>query len=125
MEIDMEKTAGSGREIDSVLQVFKAFADESRLRMLAILADREASVEELAATLNLRAPTVSHHLARLREVGLVQMRPDGNSHVYRLDGEALRAISRQVLTAEKITSLADDVGAEAWERKVLRDFFEG
>jgi hypothetical protein len=42
-----------------------------------------------------------------------------------LDEEALRALSRDVLTPEKMVSLADDVEGEAWERKVLRDFFEG
>jgi predicted transcriptional regulator len=111
--------------LHTALRFFKALADETRLRMLAILADREASVEELAAMLNLRAPTVSHHLARLKEVGLVRMRPEGTAHVYRLDVDALRAMSKGLLAAEKLTSLAEAPDGHAWERKVLRDFFEG
>ena len=107
------------------LRFFKALADESRLRIVGILAGRECSVDELAALLGLSAPTVSHHLARLREAGLVVMRPEGTTHVYRLDGDALRAMSRDVLLPGQIASLADDVEREAWERKVLRDFFEG
>ena len=107
------------------LDFFKALADASRLRMLGVLASGERSVDELAALLELRAPTVSHHLARLRELGLVSMRSDGNVHFYRLDQDALRALSRDVLSFERVASFADSVEVEAWEKKVLRDFFDG
>ena len=110
---------------DVVLEFFKVLADESRLRLVGLLAAGERSVDELAALLNLRAPTVSHHLARLRALGLVSMRADGNVHVYRLEPETLRGLSRQVLALDEIVALADDVDAEAWQRKVLRDFFDG
>jgi predicted transcriptional regulator len=108
-----------------VLRFFKSLADASRLRMLGILADRECSVEELASLLDLKAPTVSHHLNKLKELSLVRMRQEGTTHLYTLDADALRALSKDVLTPEKMVSLADDVEGEAWERKVLRDFFEG
>jgi hypothetical protein len=108
-----------------VLRFFKTLADASRLRMLGILASGERSVDELAALLELRPPTVSHHLARLRELGLVSMRSDGNVHFYRLDEDALRSLSRDVLSIERVASFADTVEAEAWQKKVLRDFFDG
>ena len=111
--------------LDVVLGFFKALADESRLRIVGILAGGERSVEELAAVLDLRAPTVSHHLARLRSLGLVSMRAEGNVHLYRLEADALRGLTRQVLALDQMTALADDTDAEAWQRKVLRDFFEG
>src|ERR687885_2632927 len=121
-----EQRGAMGEETrEVVLQFFRALADASRLRILGLLANRECSVEELASMLDLKAPTVSHHLHKLKELGLVRMRQEGTTHLYRLDTEALRALSRDVLTPEKIVSLADDVEGDAWERKVLRDFFEG
>jgi hypothetical protein len=108
-----------------VLTFFKVLADESRLRIVGILAAGERSVDELAAVLDLRAPTVSHHLARLRVLGLVSMRVEGNVHYYRLELDALRGLSRRVLALDQIVALADDTHADAWQRKVLRDFFEG
>jgi predicted transcriptional regulator len=108
-----------------VLQFFRALADASRLRLLGILAERECSVEELATLLDLKSPTVSHHLSKLKELGLVRMRQEGTTHLYSLDEAALRALSKEVLTPEKLVSLADDVEGDAFERKVLRDFFEG
>jgi len=114
-------------ELGELLQLFKALADESRLRIVGILADRECSVQELATLLGLKEPTVSHHLAKLRGVGLVRMRPEGTTHFYRLDGEALREANKNLLTRERMVSVVDDDqrrGA-AWERAVLGNFFEG
>jgi len=112
-------------DFQALLQFFKVLADENRLKILGLLANREQSVEELAALLQLRAPTVSHHLAKLKELDLVGMRPEGNTHIYWLNSEALRNTSKGLLSSEKMASLVDDVEGDAWERKVLRDFFEG
>ena len=115
----------SQEEFQALLLFFKVLADETRLKLLGILANGERSVEELAALLQLRAPTVSHHLARLKELELVGMRSDGNTHYYWLNTETLRQTNKLLLTPEKMASLVDNVEANAWERKVLKDFFEG
>jgi len=78
----------------ALLRFFKSLADESRLKIIGLLAATEHNVQDLAKLLKLKEPTVSHHLAILRDAGLVQMRTDGNTHWYRLDFEALRAVKR-------------------------------
>jgi len=105
---------------DELLTMFKALADESRLRIIGLLATRERSVEELATDLRLKAPTVSHHLATLRDIGLVSMRPEGTTHLYRFQPERLRELNRR-LAPEKL-AIPDSEGGDAWERKVLADF---
>ena len=85
----------SEEQLHTMVRFLKALADASRLRMLGVLAAREASVEELATLLGLSAPTISHHLARLKEVGLVRLRAEGTTHIYRMDEEALRALSKE------------------------------
>jgi predicted transcriptional regulator len=112
-------------DLHTLLQFYKVLADETRLKMIGLLAGRECSVEDLAATLGVREPTVSHHLTKLKALNLVRMRAEGTSHLYRLDGEALRAANKDLLTREKLAALVDDIDGDAWERKVLRDFFEG
>ncbi len=109
----------------ALLRFFKSLADESRLKIIGLLAAAEHNVQDLAGLLKLKEPTVSHHLAILREAGLVQMRTDGNTHWYSLDFETLRSISRTVLTREKLASIANDLDAEDWERKVLSNFMDG
>ena len=115
----------SQEEFQTLLQFFKVLADETRLKMIGILAGRECSVEELAAALGVREPTVSHHLAKLKALGLVRMRPEGTTHFYRLDAEALRAANKELLTREKLASLVDEGDGDAWQRKIMRDFFDG
>ena len=110
---------------DWVLGSLKALADESRLKILGLLAGREYSGEELASLLGLKAPTVSHHLSRLREAELVSMRSDGNSHLYRLDEQGLGAIRKHLGSMTRVASLATGIEMDGWEEKVLRSFVDG
>ncbi|MBV9385083.1 MAG: metalloregulator ArsR/SmtB family transcription factor [Chroococcidiopsidaceae cyanobacterium CP_BM_ER_R8_30] len=112
-------------EFQTLLRFFKALANESRLKMVGLLAGREYSVEELAALLQLKEPTVSHHLSILKELNLVQLRPEGNTHWYQLDREALHNVNRSVFDTEQIAGLVKDVEADAWERQVLSNFLSG
>lgn len=64
--------------------LLKSLAHESRLMILCILADGEKSVGELEAFLNLRQPSVSQQLARLRADKLVTTRRDGKTIYYAL-----------------------------------------
>ena len=54
------------------LQIFKALGDESRLRIVGMLTHGEAYVELIASRLGLTSATVSHHLKKLEEAGLVE-----------------------------------------------------
>jgi hypothetical protein len=108
----------------TLLRFLKAVAHESRLKLLGLLADREYSVGQLADLLALKEPTVSHHLAKLQELELVRMRVEGTTHFYRLNGETLQRLNRELFTPEQVASIADNVEGESWERKVLKTYFE-
>jgi hypothetical protein len=112
-------------ELQTLVQFFKALGDETRLRMVGLLAIGERSVEELAAALGVREPTVSHHLGKLKALRLVQMTAQGTTHLYRLDGEVLRAMNRNLLTRERLAGLVNDLPGDAWEQQVLRNFLDG
>jgi len=106
-----------------LIQLLKVLADESRIRILGLLTDHEASVDELSAYLGLKAPTVSHHLSRLRDLSLVTMRAEGNVHFYRFHPESLRQLNR-LLQPERLAAMVTAEG-DAWEHKVLNDFLIG
>ncbi|HEV8194785.1 MAG TPA: metalloregulator ArsR/SmtB family transcription factor [Ktedonobacterales bacterium] len=111
-------------EFETLVRYLKAVADATRLRLLGMLAGGERSVEEMAALLGVKTPTVSHHLALLREVEVVQMRAEGNVHLYRLNEGGLQRIGSFFNTPQQVAALAGDLADDTWERKVLRDFFE-
>lgn len=89
-------------EFPVVLEFFKALANESRLRLLGLLARRELNVHELAAELKLTEPTASHHLAVLKRLGILRRRVEGTTHWYALEPDALAALSRAVLSREQV-----------------------
>ena len=62
---------------DKLSRLFKALADETRLRMLRLLEVREMCVCEVMVALELTQPTASHHLGLLENAGLVKDRKEG------------------------------------------------
>ena len=107
---------------DTLLEFFKAMAHESRLKIVGLLAQSERSVQELAELLELKEPTVSHHLAILKAQGLVTVRADGVTRWHALDLTALERLSRKVLEPSGVT--APPQGANDWEAKVLGAFVD-
>ncbi len=63
---------------------FGALSDETRLRLLTRLRESPANVTTLAATLGIAQPSVTKHLAVLRDVGLVESTKQGAQVVYRI-----------------------------------------
>ena len=112
----------SEQDLTTLLQFFKALANESRLKLVGAIAQQERSVEELASILDLKEPTVSHHLSKLKQLQLVHMRAEGNTHYYRLDLDALQAMQKATLMA---TQVAQPIRSDLWETKVLSSFVEG
>jgi DNA-binding transcriptional ArsR family regulator len=81
--------------------VFNAVAEASRRDVLAAIGEEEVSVGELVSRLNLTQPQVSKHLAVLRSVGLVLVRSNGRSRLYRVNGQAIESIHTWVLSFER------------------------
>ncbi len=80
------------RKARDASEFLKALANESRLLLLCLIAQRERSVTELEEILALRQANVSQQLARLRLDGLVTARRDGKTVYYSLATEDVRRI---------------------------------
>ena len=114
----------SEEQFQQLLSFFKVLGNESRLKILGLLANQERSVGELAALLELREPTVSHHLATMKELGLVNVRAEGNTRIYWLEVKFLESMSKDILSQAQLAELAPTGGENRWERKVLNTFVE-
>jgi len=106
---------------EQLLTFFKALADANRLKIVGLLSQQAYSVEQLAAMLNLRPPTVSHHLKLLSEAGLVSARAESYYNLYQLESSALEQIARHLATQDRLPSMAAEVDLEAYDRLVLRN----
>ncbi len=108
---------------ETLLEFFKAMAHESRLRMIGLLAQREYAVQELADVLDLKEPTVSHHLAILKAQGLVTARAEGTTRWHVLDRDALARLSQRVLqTPDEKLARTQPKAPEDYDTKTLRGF---
>ena len=107
---------------EDLVSFFKVLSDANRLKIIGLLAQQPYSVEELAALLDLKASTVSHHLSKLSKVGLVSARADSYYNVYQLDETALQEKTRSLFSQEKLVASVADVDADAYDHKVVRDY---
>ncbi len=115
----------SQEQFETLLQFFKVLGNESRLKILGLLANQERSVGELAEYLELREPTVSHHLAVMKDLGLVDVRAEGNTRIYWLDTGVLEKMSKDVFSQEHLAALLPAATENTWEEKVLRNYVDG
>lgn len=107
---------------EKLLEFFKALADANRLRIVGLLANNELTVEQMAEILNLRPSTVSHHLTRLSEAGLVSARAESYYNIYSLETASLERMAETLLARENLSAAAAGVNMDAFDSKVVRDF---
>lgn len=104
---------------DELLKFFKSLADANRLKILGLLAQEDLSVEQLAVMLNLRPSTVSHHLSKLSEAGLVSAKAMSYYNIYQFENKTLEAMAQHLLSKENLSAIAVDVDLDAYDRKVV------
>jgi len=105
-----------------LLSFFKALADANRLKIVGLLAKEPYSVEQLAEILEIRPSTVSHHLAKLSNAGLVRAQSESYYNIYYLETSVLEEKARRLLSEETLPAMAADVDTDAYDRKVLSNF---
>ncbi len=83
-----------------LVQLFKLFSDETRLRILHFLMQQEElNVRELCDLLGQSQPAVSHHLALLRVAGLIESRRDGKHNFYSILHKRFRELMEMFFSA--------------------------
>ena len=88
-------------------RVYKALADPTRRRILALLRERPMTAGDLAGRFELSWPTMSGHFSVLREAGLVQADRTGSTVTYHLN---------QTVLQEALMALMDTLGVDPTER---------
>ena len=107
---------------EELVSFFKALADKNRLKIVGLLAEKPYSVEELATLLELKPPTISHHLAKLMDVGLVKSHTESYYSIYQLDQAMLKEKTRNMFSQQELSTVVSEVDADAYDKKVLHDY---
>ena len=70
--------------LDQIAELFKGFADPTRVRILSLLQQRELCVTEIAEAVELSQSAVSHQLRILKQMHLIKFRREGKNLWYSL-----------------------------------------
>ncbi len=78
-----------------VAELFRAFSDTSRVRILSVIISQEMNVSQLAGLVGVTESAISHHMRGLRQMRLVKSRRDGKEVYYYVDDPHIIALFTQ------------------------------
>lgn len=84
-------------QLNKMVEFHKALGDLTRIRIIALLKQGPLHGQAMAGKLGLKPPTITHHIAKLREVGLIKERRDKNTIYFSLNIKALEMGAKAIL----------------------------
>ncbi len=115
----------SSEEMKSLVVIGRALADPTRIRILGLLAERPMYGQELAKVLDVKPPTVSHHIAPLVNAGLVYVRRENNYHYYELDSDGLEHLAESTQHIARLLFASNPLPPKSDERaRVVATFIK-
>ena len=109
---------------EQVLQLFKCLAARSRLRILQSLLQEDMYAERVAQRLGVTPATVSFHMKKLEENGLVSSRPDQYYTMYALRRDELTLPVVDMIAGATDQSSQQELRDAQYRQKVIETFFE-
>ena len=119
------ETTLSSEEMKLLVVMGHALADPTRIRILGLLAERPMYGQELARVLDVKPPTVSHHISPLVMAGLVRVRRENNYHYYELDSDGIQHLAESTQHIARLLFASNPLPPKSDERaRVLATFIK-
>ena len=119
------ETTLSSEEMKLLVVMGRALSDPTRIRILGLLAERPMYGQELAKVLDVKPPTVSHHIVPLVMAGLVRVRRENNYHYYELDSEGIQHLAESTQHIARLLFASNPLPPKSDERaRVLATFIK-
>ncbi|TJY41283.1 metalloregulator ArsR/SmtB family transcription factor [Cohnella pontilimi] len=117
-------------QLDKLVNYYKALSDRNRIRILILLAKEEMNGLTLAEKLGVTPATITHHIAKLKAVGIVMERREKNASIYRVsqylleqnDGALVNLMKEQQNMSDNDNEQHRDKH-EKMRESVLKSFF--
>ena len=78
--------------LDHIAELFKGFADSTRVHILSLLSERELCVSDIAEAVDLSQSAISHQLRILKQMHLIKFRREGKNILYSLADDHVKTI---------------------------------
>ncbi|MBS4198738.1 metalloregulator ArsR/SmtB family transcription factor [Bacillus sp. FJAT-49732] len=111
-------------QLNKIVEFHKALGDLTRIKIIALLQQGPLHGQAIAEKLGLKPPTITHHIAKLREVGLIRERRDKNTIYFSLNTKILEMNANAILSVGTggVSNMEMSVTEE--ERiKIIQNFF--
>lgn len=120
---DLQKL--SSEEMKRLVLLGRALSDPTRIRILGLLGERPMYGQELAKILDVKPPTISHHLSPLIMAGLVRVHRENNYHYYELDSEGIDDLAQSTQQIARLVFASKPLPPKQEERaRVVASFIK-
>lgn len=114
-------------QLDKLVAYHKALSDPTRIRILFLLKNGPMHGQALAGKLGVSPPTISHHMAKLRDACVIKERRDKNTIYFQLDEQLFKQNAEAILNSFfgslQSRESADVTQNEQFQNTVIRNFF--
>ena len=111
--------------IEKNIEIMKALADTSRLMILNSLFEKPQYAEELSKRIGLAASTISFHLKKMEEAGLIKKSKFQYYHIYEINDTVFNKTLEQFVKFDNMEKYAQEKRIDDYKQKVIRSFFKG
>lgn len=101
-------------QLNKLVNFHKVMGDPTRIRILALLANGPLHGQAIAGKLGLTPPTITHHMAKLKEINVITQKREKNTIYFSLNGKELEVQSQAIL---KTIYKQEDETVQASEKK--------
>ncbi|RFU62840.1 DUF2087 domain-containing protein [Peribacillus glennii] len=109
-------------QLNKIVEFHKALGDLTRIRIIALLQHGPLHGQAIAGKLGLKAPTITHHISKLRDVGLIKERREKNTIYFSLNTKILESSASAILSVGKGTTNEMIVSQEE-RADIINNFF--
>ena len=102
--------------MENLIKAMKALSDETRLRILNVVLEKECCVCEVMQALDISQTRASRNLSALYDAGFLKMRKDGLWSLYSIDKEGIQVYQSQLIEAVKEALKSNNIAKEDRER---------
>ncbi|WHY85399.1 metalloregulator ArsR/SmtB family transcription factor [Neobacillus novalis] len=111
-------------QLNKIVEFHKALGDLTRIRIIALLKQGPLNGQAIAETLGLKPPTITHHMTKLREVGLIKERRDKNTIYFSLNTKILEMSAKGILSVGTGGDAKMEMSVTEEERSaIINNFF--
>ncbi|PGV47828.1 metalloregulator ArsR/SmtB family transcription factor [Bacillus sp. AFS037270] len=111
-------------QLNKIVEFHKALGDLTRIRIIALLQQGTLHGQAIAGKLGLKPPTITHHMSKLREVGLIKEKRDKNTIYFSLNTKVLESSANAILAVGTGGKASMEMSVTAEERTaIINNFF--